>query len=218
MTLTDGEAKNILRGLSESGQEKDGFRGLIHLVVRFDRRAQASLSQAYLEVINPPGLKGMGDVVPGVQRWENRCGMLGNRYGDTISPKIRIAVLIGLLPKEYQDLILQNGSLLKEGEVPNFETIRDFVFTIVNQKLQMTKPTPMDIGCAEGGGDAGSYVCSNCEGWGCDQCSGESPQGGSATIAGDMDTSRGNSRPRAKAKEIRKKARANGIREKARVP
>ena len=57
ISLTDGEPKSMLRGLSESGTGSDGFKGLIHLVGRYDRRTQASLLQAYMEVVNPPGIK-----------------------------------------------------------------------------------------------------------------------------------------------------------------
>ena len=73
-----------------------------------------------------------------------------------------------MLPKEFQDLVLQNGTLLKDGESPSYEATRDFVFTVANQRLQMPRPVPMDIGCAEAG--ESKDVCGNCEGWGCDQC------------------------------------------------
>ena len=41
-------------------------------------------------------------------------------------------------------------------------------FTVANQRLQMSRPVPTDIGCAEAG--ESKDVCGNCEGWGCDQC------------------------------------------------
>ena len=68
VTLTEGEPKSILRGIVESGHQSDGFRGLLYLAARYDRRTQASLLQSYLDVVNPPGIKGAGEVVTGVQR------------------------------------------------------------------------------------------------------------------------------------------------------
>ena len=50
----------MLRGIAEAGHGNDGFRGLLYLNKRFDRRTQASLLQAYLEVMSPLGIKGVG--------------------------------------------------------------------------------------------------------------------------------------------------------------
>ena len=88
-----------------------------------------------------------------------------------------------MLPKEMQDVVLQNGHMMKEGEL-GYEGVRDFVTNLVNQRLQMSRPVPMDVGCLEGGlgvngGHEGSEVsggdygvCNVCSGWGCPTCQG----------------------------------------------
>ena len=60
---------------------------------------------------------------------------------------MRLALLIGMLPKEYQDMILQT-SVVRE-EKMKYETLRDHVINVATQ-MQMVKPTPMDIGGLEG--------------------------------------------------------------------
>ena len=141
VSLTEGEPKSILRGISEAGFPADGLRGILALGRRYDRRTQASLLQAYLEVVNPPLIKGIGDLIGGILRWENKCSALKTRYGEELGGKIKVAVLVGMLPKEYQDLVLQNGNMLKEGEV-GYESVRNYVVNLVNQKIQMVKPVP----------------------------------------------------------------------------
>ena len=137
--------------------------GFVVLASRYDRRTQASLMQAYLEVVSPPGVKGAAEVVGYVQKWESKVGILNQRYGETLGNKIKTAILVGVLPKDFQELVLQNGSMLKEGEAVSFETVRDFAFNVANQRAQMVKPVPMDVGCMEKSG--GERVCGNCEGW-----------------------------------------------------
>ena len=51
----------------------------------------------------------------------------------------KVAILIGMIPKEYQDLILQNGTLLADGDL-KFTTIRDYVINVASQKLHMVRP------------------------------------------------------------------------------
>ena len=53
-----------------------------------------------------------------------------------------------MLPQEYQDMIMQT-SVLKE-EKMKYETVRDHVLNLSTQRMQMSKPTPMDIGGLEG--------------------------------------------------------------------
>ena len=142
--LTGGEAKNIVRGIVEAGSGKDGFKALLLLNRRYDCRTQASLLQAFLEVVNPPQLKGLADIVPGIGRWEARVVSLKNRHDEILGANLKSAILVGMLPKDYQDMILQNSAMLKK-EV-TYEVLRDHVVGVANQKMQMVRPTPMDLG------------------------------------------------------------------------
>ena len=54
-----------------------------------------------------------------------------------------------MVPKEYQDMVLQNGVMMKEGDV-GCETIRDNLVNVANQRIQMVRPVPMDVGCLDG--------------------------------------------------------------------
>ena len=52
--LTTGEAKCVVRGISEKGYEADGFLALMMLQARYDANTAASLMQCVMEVVNPP--------------------------------------------------------------------------------------------------------------------------------------------------------------------
>ena len=115
---------------------------------RFDSRNSATSLQAFLEVVNPPQIKKIQDIVAMVHKWESRVAALKRRYQEDINDKIRLAILLGMLPQEYQDMIMQT-SVLKEGKM-KYEPARDHVLNLSTQRMQMSKPIPMDIGGLEG--------------------------------------------------------------------
>ena len=55
--LTTGDAKCVVRGISEKGWEADGFLALMMLQARYDANTAASLMQCVMEVANPAGQK-----------------------------------------------------------------------------------------------------------------------------------------------------------------
>ena len=56
---------------------------------------------------------------------------------------LKLAILIGVIPKDYQDMLLQAGITTKKME---YEVCRDRVIQIATQRMQMSQPTPMDVG------------------------------------------------------------------------
>ena len=105
VSLTDGDAKGILKGMLEGVGEADGFRAMLMFLRRFNVKTMATLMQAYLEVVNPPAIKGIGDVVGGIHRWEMKCTALHHWYGQELSEEIKTAILVGMLGKDLQELV-----------------------------------------------------------------------------------------------------------------
>ena len=106
VSITGGEVKSLVRGIVDLGFKQDGFKTLVTLNERFDSRNSATLLQAFLEVVNPPIIKRIGDIVAMVHRWESRVAALKRRYQEDINDQIRLAILMGMLPQEYQDMIM----------------------------------------------------------------------------------------------------------------
>ena len=109
---------------------------------------------------------------------------MGNKDSDTdrsISKKdldddLKLAILIGMIPKDYQEIIMQTAMTTEAEEKLKYMTCRDRVIQIAHQRLQMVQPMPMDLdkvreaedGCEEEHVDAvGQGVkCYNCQGYG----------------------------------------------------
>ena len=102
--LTSGEPKQIVRGCFDKGYQQDGFKALVDLNKRYDATTAASLLLAYLEVVNPPAFS------VGIHRWEARVGVLANRHQQVLYDNVKLALFIGMLPKEYQDLAWQQSA------------------------------------------------------------------------------------------------------------
>ena len=103
--LTTGEAKCVVRGINEKGWDSDGFLAIAMLQARYDANTAASLLQCVMEVVNPPALKNHQSIVKGITEWEVRVDGLKMKHNEDLSAPIKIAVLVGMLPKEYQDML-----------------------------------------------------------------------------------------------------------------
>ena len=139
-SVTQGEPKNIVRGIVDAYSMQDGFRALAALNHRYDQRTTATLLQASLEVVGPPSLKGVQEVLVGVPRWEAKVASLFNRHNEKISDQMKLAIFINMLPKEYQDV----GMQMSCGQKLNYTELRDHILGMANQKAQMNRPVPMD--------------------------------------------------------------------------
>jgi hypothetical protein len=122
---------------------------------RFDAKTSASLLQSFLDVVKPQAMKGTQEIVSGIHKWETRVTGLKSRYGEDLNDNLKMAILIGMLPKEYQDLVMQTSCMTNK---MSYSGIRDNVLNIANQRIQMTQPVPMDLSAVEEeGGEWSGY-------------------------------------------------------------
>ena len=70
-----------------------------------------------------------------------------------------------MLPKEFQDMILQN--FYRETEL-SYTQIKEYVISIAQQRAQLRKATPMGVDMVDGGGFEPS--CGGCGDEGCGEC------------------------------------------------
>ena len=152
VSLTEGgsEARAVLKGFEDRGEELDGFRGLLALHERFDVQTTSSMLQAFLEVVKPGGIKGDKDMVGAISRWETLVGALENRFGEVISENLKTAILVGMLPKEYHDMVIEKGILMGGGKL-RYQECKDYLVKMAKEKSDRARPVPMEVGAAESG-------------------------------------------------------------------
>ena len=108
--VTLDDAKGILKEMVDSGGEHDGFKALLILSRRFDSSTAAGLLRSYLTVVTPKKISGSSDLVSAVHGWEANVAILKERYGEVLGDKLKLAILVGMLPNEFRDLVLQSGA------------------------------------------------------------------------------------------------------------
>ena len=112
ISLTGGEANAVVRNVpSKTRGEKCGFSAFYAVRVR----------------CNPAA----------TEACEAKTNLLFNEHEETISPKMKTAVLMSVSPKELQDIVFQNV----EGEFKH-ENVRDEVVPLAGYCIQMASPTP----------------------------------------------------------------------------
>ena len=96
----------MLKNVVDMGGEQDGFKGNKVLQARFDSISAASLLNAYLEVVVPAPIRKPEDLVGHINKWETKVAFLQNRYREGLNDPLKVAIVVGMLPKEYQDLVI----------------------------------------------------------------------------------------------------------------
>ncbi len=139
-STTQGDPKNIVRSIVDAHSDQDGFRAILALNHRYDQRTTATLLQASLDVVGPPALKSVNDVLSGVPKWEGKIASLFNRHREELSDQMRLAIFINMMPKEYQDV----GMQMSVGRKLKYEELRDHILGLANQKAALGRPVPMD--------------------------------------------------------------------------
>ena len=66
-------------------------------------------------------------------------------FNESITDNIKLAILIGMLPKDYQDMAMHNVGLMLNMK---YQAVRDCIINVATQTLALYKPTPMEIDSA----------------------------------------------------------------------
>ena len=143
MFTHDRGSENMVNGIVEAGFQSDGLKAISVLNRRCDTKTTAGRLSAFWDVIKTLEMKQNVDIVPGIHKWESKVLSLKSRFGEGLSDDMKLAILVGMLPKEYQDIVLQTTSVADKVKCEN---IRDNILNMVTQRVEMVQPRPMDIG------------------------------------------------------------------------
>ena len=89
--------------------------------------------------MKPEGIKSGMDVVAGIHKSEAKTAARKHPFDEGINERLKSAILIGMLPKEFQDMVLQTFAVSADFK---FEGIRDYVINVANNRAQLNKPSP----------------------------------------------------------------------------
>lgn len=168
--LTKGEANVTVR----TATDQCGFVAWHLLYTRHNPRTPARFLMALQEAVRPPQVKDVRVLGKAVEEWEVKCAALTQDHREGLTEKVRVAVLINMIPRDLQDMVYQGCTAGKE---LNYKEIRDKIMAVVSNRVQISLPTPMEIGEvgggeAEGGWDGEDWSIEAIGGGTCYRCGG----------------------------------------------
>ena len=144
VTNTSGEALRIVRAV----EGFDGFQAWWKLCKRFSPRTMARAVRTMLEVFNPSKVTDIRSLEEAVCHWEEKLRRLERDYPQEakgITDNIKKAIFTSICPISIQDVVFQR---IEDAE--DYRKLRESVFTLVQNRITISGPTPMDIGMVKG--------------------------------------------------------------------
>jgi hypothetical protein len=80
------------------------------------------------------------DISGFIDKWETKVLALSRDFKETLSEKMRAAILISMLPPELQNTLVQQAD-----KITDYKTTKDKIIGIVEAKLALKDPDSMDV-------------------------------------------------------------------------
>ena len=132
-----GEALTIVKGV----QDMNGVEAYRRLFRRYSPNTPARSLVRFMEVLNPGRAKDVHDLANKLENWELKVAVFEKEDGESVSEKVKVAVLLGMCTQELQDLIVQRSEKLE-----TYKDVKATVMNFVDNRKAQYMPTPMDIG------------------------------------------------------------------------
>ena len=100
--LTTGEAHAMIRRC----RGENGLLAWKKLASSANPKTLASGLKCINLVHNPPRITEVRQIDICIEEWESKLEKLNLEYGEVVSPKVRLAILYGMLPREVQERVL----------------------------------------------------------------------------------------------------------------
>lgn len=140
--LTTGEANVVVRSTVEKFGGC-GFGALYLLTKRYRPNTHARKIQCLSDVVRLQIVKDLKQLVTAAELLEGKVAALLRDFDHDSGDGIKTAILISIIPREYQDMVFQLGTGQVDAE---YKEIRDKVVSVAGNRGQMATPVPMDIG------------------------------------------------------------------------
>ena len=146
LNLTTGEANAVVRRC----RGRHGFLAWKKLCTSLNPRTLASGVKAISQAMNPPRIMDSKKADVAIDLWEDKLVKLDIEYGETLSSKMKVAVLYAMLPKDLQERVLDkcavNWDNAKEADAAVIlGRVKEEVKNIAKSRRDMVTPKPMEV-------------------------------------------------------------------------
>lgn len=118
----------------------NGLEAWRRLAKRYSPSTPLRAMQLMLQIISPERTKELKNVQAHIDRWEAKVLALERDFRETLSERMKSAILISTLPNEIRDAILQQPEKFEL-----YQPTKERVVTMVEAKLAIKSPDEMDV-------------------------------------------------------------------------
>ena len=145
MNFTTGEANAVVRRC-----RGNGLWAWKKLSSTLNPRTLASGVKMLSSVLTPAKINNAANADKLIEAWEDKVRKLDIEYGEEIKPKVKIAVLYAMLPKDLQDKMMDhcgvNWDQIGADKADQlFTQVKTMVVNIARSRREMVTPKPMDV-------------------------------------------------------------------------
>ena len=145
LSITTAEANAVVRRC-----RGNGLWAWKKLSTTLNPRTLASGVKAISQVLAPSKIANAAKADAAIEDWEDKVVKLHIEYGETISAKMKVAVLYAMLPKDLQEKVLDKCAVqwdgAKEEEAATiYNCVREEVKNIAKSRRDMSTPKPMEV-------------------------------------------------------------------------
>ena len=137
--LTDGDAKEMCSAYERDFGEVDGFDMIVKMNRRFDPMTGGTLLSVFLDVVSPPKVGTNNEIVSAIFKWEAKITNGLKRYGESIGPKLKTAIMVAMMPKGVKDDLLKHSCMQTSLK---YDGCKDYLIKFSNQEAALSKVTP----------------------------------------------------------------------------
>jgi hypothetical protein len=125
--------------------EENGYEVWRLLHKRYNPMTPMRGIQLMLKVMNPGKVQKNQDVQTFVNKWESMVYALERDYRENVSDRMRIGILIRMMPDDLQDVILQHADRLKD-----YKLVKEKAINLIDARERLRDPDAMDVGHING--------------------------------------------------------------------
>lgn len=123
----------------------NGFETWRRIVRKYDPKTPTRAMQLMVRVMVPGKLRKNEDIGTAIARWEAKLVALERDYQERVSERMRIGILISMVPDDLQEMLLQQAEHFTE-----YRLAREKVMTLVDTRMKLKDPNAMDVGNVSG--------------------------------------------------------------------
>lgn len=142
-------------------QDQNGFEAWRRIVRKYNPRTAVRGMQLMAKVTNPGRIKKGQNLATHIAKWETQVNHLERDYSEKVSERMRIGILISMVPEDLQEILLQQVD-----DSTEYRTARDRMIMLVDARAKLKDPNAMDVGMLSGADNEGGPWAR--QQWGCE--------------------------------------------------